>query len=172
MPHTETSRLRLRNLVLEDAPFILELVNTPGWLQYVGDRGIRTEEDARVYILSGPLHSYMTTGFGFQLVELRECRTPIGLCGLVKRAELEHADLGYALLPTYYGQGYAFEAAESMLNSSRMDYNMATVLAITNKDNDASIHLLEKLGFTRLGETILHNETEPLYLFQSPVWPN
>src|SRR6185503_20091394 len=102
----ETERLILRWLSVEDAAFILELVNDPGWLRFIGDRGVRTLEDARNYILNGPVAMYQRVGFGLYLVELKQSATPIGICGLIERAGLEDIDIGYAFLPAFRGQGY------------------------------------------------------------------
>lgn len=97
----ETERLILRYQKIEDAAFILELLNDPSWIQYIGDRGVRTIDDARDYILKGALDMYARLGFGFYLTELKEGGIPIGICGLVKRDFLEDVDIGFALLPRF-----------------------------------------------------------------------
>ena len=103
----ETERLRLRRLTVDDAAFILELVNDPSWLRFIGDRGVRNLDDARSYILKGPVASYEKHGFGLWLVELKAEATPIGICGLLQRDTLPDVDIGFALLPQFCGQGYA-----------------------------------------------------------------
>ena len=107
----ETERLQIVKFSEEDAPFVFELLNTPAWIQFIGDRGVRTLEEARQYIVNGPLKSYEQFGFGPYLVRLKESDRPIGLCGLFKRETLEDVDIGFALLPAYAGNGYAYEAA-------------------------------------------------------------
>ena len=143
----ETGRLVLRRLSMEDAPFLLELLNEPSFLRHIGDKGVRTEADARRYVETGPLASYERFGFGLLRVELRETGQPIGMCGLLKRDALPDADLGFAFLPRYWSKGYALESASAVLAHARGSLGLARVLAITSPDNEASIRLLEKLGF-------------------------
>ena len=143
----ETDRLLLRRLTVDDAPFILTLLNEPSFLRYIGDKKVRNLEDARHYILNGPVASYDRHGFGLNLVELKESQTPIGMCGLLKRDELPDPDIGFALLPDFCGKGLAFEAATEVLRDARERLRVERILAITSLDNDASINLLERLGF-------------------------
>ena len=143
---TETGRLVLRRVTVADAPFILELLNDPDWLRFIGDKGVRTIEDARGYIETGPLASYARHGFGLYVVALRTDPRPIGLCGLVKRDVLPDVDIGYALLPQFRGSGYAHEAAAAVLRLARDDVGLPRIAAITNTDNARSIRVLEKLG--------------------------
>jgi RimJ/RimL family protein N-acetyltransferase len=142
----ETARLALRRMTTDDAAFIVRLLNQPSFLRFIGDKGVRTEEDARRYIEEGPLASYGRHGFGLFLVELREARTPIGICGLLKRDTLEDVDLGLAFLPEFEGKGFGFEAAEATLGYGYGTLGLEKIVAIVSKDNAASIHLLEKLG--------------------------
>lgn len=150
----ETERLRLRELTLDDAAFIFELVNDPAWLRYIGDRGVRTVEDAGRYILNGPRASYAQHGFGLYLAEQKENGTPLGICGILKRATLAAVDIGFAFLPRFRSQGYAFEAAAATLAHTFEKFGMRRILAITSPDNERSIKLLEKLGFAF--ERMLH----------------
>jgi len=143
----ETERLILRHFNSDDAPFILTLLNEPSFLRYIGDKKVRSLDDARQYILSGPRASYERHGFGLCQVELKASHTPVGMCGLLKRDELPHADIGFAFLPDYWNKGFAFEAASAVLNDARERLKLDRVLAIVNPDNDSSIKLLEKLGF-------------------------
>lgn len=143
----ETDRLALRRLTVEDAPFILRLLNEPSFLQHVGDRGVRNLADAKQYILSGPMASYERHGFGLLLVELKETRAPIGICGLLKRDVLDEVDLGFAFVPESWSQGYGFESASAVLGHARDVLHLRRVVAITSPDNAASINLLVKLGF-------------------------
>jgi RimJ/RimL family protein N-acetyltransferase len=141
--HTE--RLRLRRMTLDDAPFMLVLLNDPGWHRFIGDRGVRTLEQARAYIDSGPLAMHARYGFGFDIVELKDSACPIGVCGLAQRDFLDDVDIGYAFLPEYGGHGYALEAARAVLAQARA-LGLARLLATVRPDNSASIRLLEKLG--------------------------
>jgi ribosomal-protein-alanine N-acetyltransferase len=142
----ETKRLRLRRLTLDDAPFIVELLNDPAFLRFIGDKGVRTLDDARNYLLKGPLDSYARLGFGLYLTELREGGTPIGICGLVKRETLQDVDIGFAFLPQFFGKGYAFESAAAVMAHAKNALGIARVVAITSPDNDGSIRVLEKVG--------------------------
>ena len=142
----ETDRLVLRRLSAEDAEFILELLNQPSFLRYIGDKGVRTTEDAVRYIQTGPVASYERFGFGLYLVEMKETKVPIGMCGLLKRDTLPDADVGFAFLPDYWSQGYAFEAASSVMTYGRQVLGLRRIVAITSLDNDPSIRLLKKIG--------------------------
>ena len=143
----QTPRLVLRPLTTGDADVIRELFNDASFLRFVGDRGVRTSEQARLYIESGPLASYACRGFGLNLVELKATGEAVGICGLLQRDELPAPDLGFALLPRFRSQGYAFEAAEAVLAHARHTLGLERVLAITSPDNAASIKILERLGF-------------------------
>ena len=141
----ETPRLILRQFTVDDAEFILTLLNEPSFLRYIGDKKVRNLEDARQYILNGPVASYEGNGFGLYAVEIKESHTPIGMCGLLKREELPDPDIGFALLPDYWNKGFAFEAAAAVLQDARQKRDR--ILAITTPHNAASIALLERLGF-------------------------
>jgi RimJ/RimL family protein N-acetyltransferase len=144
----ETERLILRHLAMSDAEFILTLLNEPSFLRYIGDKKVRTREDAEQYMLNGPIASYERNGFGLYLTALKESGTPIGLCGLLKREELPDPDIGFALLPDFWNKGFAFEAANRVLEDARGRLKLPRILAITNLDNDASIKLLQRLGLS------------------------
>src|SRR5580765_5486715 len=126
----ETDRLILRHLTTDDAAFILELVNEPSFIRYIGDKQVRTLEDARRYVLDGPVKSYETYGFGLNLVELKSEAKPIGICGILKRDTLPDPDIGFAFLPAYWNQGYAFEAADAVMKHARSALNLDAILAI------------------------------------------
>jgi RimJ/RimL family protein N-acetyltransferase len=148
----ETERLILRHLSIADAEFVLELLNEPSFIRYIGDKQVHTLDDARAYVLNGPVKSYETYGFGLNLVELKPEGQPIGICGVLKRDTLPDPDIGFAFLPDYWNQGYAFEAAAAVMKDARERLGVKRVLAITTPDNDASAKLLTKLGlrFDRL----------------------
>jgi RimJ/RimL family protein N-acetyltransferase len=143
----ETNRLVLRWLTIDDAEFIFDLLNQASFLHYIGDKGIRTIEDARKYILTGPIASYERFGFGLYLAELKQTQISIGICGLLKRESLEDVDVGFAFLPQFWGQGYAFESAAAVLKYGRDALGLDRIVAITSPDNQASIRVLNKLGF-------------------------
>ena len=143
-----TQRLRLRKLSLDDAAFILKLVNDPSWLEFIGDKGVRSVDEARTYLAQGPLEMYARLGFGLYLVELRDVATPIGICGLIKRESLADVDIGFALLPQFAGRGYAHEAASAVMAHAKRDFSMRRLVAITAPGNERSIRLLRRLGMT------------------------
>ena len=163
-----TERLILREFTVEDAEFILALLNEPSFLRYIGDKKVRELEDARQYILNGPVASYKRNGFGLYLVELRESHTPMGMCGLIQREELPDPDIGFAFLPEFWSKGFAFEAATAVLQDARERLRLERILAITSLDNEASIGLLQRLGFTFEREIKLAADREPVKLFNLP----
>jgi len=142
----ETERLILRKLSTDDAVFILNLLNQPSFIHYIGDRGVRTLEDANRYILKGAVASYERFGFGLYLTLLNESEVPIGICGLVKRDTLDDADIGFAFLQQYWSKGYAFESASAVLAYARNTLGLKKILGITTPDNTGSIRVLEKIG--------------------------
>ena len=142
----ETDRLTLRWLDTDDAQFILELLNDPAFLRFIGDKGVRTLNDAKNYILNGPADMYARLGFGLYLTELKEGEVPIGICGLIKRDTLEDVDIGFAFLPDFRAKGYAHEAAAAVMAYGKEVLNLKRIVAITSPDNQASGKLLEKLG--------------------------
>ncbi len=123
------------------------LLNEPSFIHSIGDRGVRSLEDARAYLLKGPVASYAANGFGLYRMQVKASSETVGICGLVKRATLDDADLGYALLPEFCGTGYAVEAAAAVLAHGHLVLGLSRVLAISNPDNSASIRVLEKLDF-------------------------
>lgn len=161
----QTERLVLRKLSLNDTAFIIELVNSPGWLQYIGYRNIHTTEDATKYLLDGPLKSYDQNGFGLLLIQLKTTGAPIGMCGLIKRDALPLPDLGYALLPAYEGQGYITEANSAYLAYVGQELKIGKLLAITNLDNEKSIRVLEKLHFVFERYMNMSGNDHPVRLF-------
>ena len=161
----ETERLLLRQFTVEDAPFVLALLNEPSFLRYIGDKSVRDLEGARDYLLNGPMASYQRNGFGLYLMELKDSRAPIGMCGLLKREELPAPDIGFALLPDFWNQGFAFEAAAAVLQDARQRLNIQRLLAITSLDNESSIKLLERLGFRFEKVINLAPDRESLRLF-------
>lgn len=143
----DTDRLLLRRLTFDDSPFIMQLLNDPAWLRFIGDKGIRTDDDARDYIRKGPVAMYERVGFGLYMTERKDDGEPMGLCGLIKRDALDDVDLGFAFLPRFRVNDYAFEAASAVLAHGRADFGLRRVVAITSPDNARSIRLLDRLGF-------------------------
>ena len=143
----ETFRLTLRRLEERDAAFILTLVNDADWLKFIGDKGVRSLDDARAYLRNGPFDMYTKHGHGLYCVELKASGEAIGMCGLIKRDTLDHVDLGFAFLPQARGGGYAYEAASATMTYARETLNLQRIVAIVSPGNKRSIGLLEKLGF-------------------------
>jgi RimJ/RimL family protein N-acetyltransferase len=165
----ETERLVLRRLSADDAEFILGLLNQPSFLQYIGDKGVRNTEDAIRYIQTGPQASYEQFGFGLYLVEVKESGVPMGMCGLLKRDSLPDVDIGFAFLPEYWSQGFAFEAAAAVMTYGREVLGLRRIVAITSLENSASIKLLNKIGL-RFERLIKLEEDRPeVRLFGSGV---
>ena len=142
----ETERLLLRTMRQDDAPFYLALVNDPSWLEHIGDKGIRTLEDARAAIVAGPMRLQRLLGYSLYLVERKADGAPLGLCGLILRDTLPGTDIGYALAPAYRGHGYAWEAAAAVVDHARHTLGLRRLFGIVSPANAPSIALLEKLG--------------------------
>jgi RimJ/RimL family protein N-acetyltransferase len=161
----ETERLTLRRLELDDAEFILGLLNDPSFLRFIGDKKVRTLDDAREYLSSGPIASYERHGFGLYLTERREDGVPIGICGLLKRESLRDVDVGFAFLPRFWSKGYAFESASAVMAYARSVLGLSRVVAITSPDNDSSIRLLMKLGMKFESMVRLSEDSPEVRLF-------
>lgn len=166
----ETERLSLREITADDAAFMLDLLNQPSFIKYIGDRGVRDLDGAREFIESHYQKSYRENGYGLYLVELRPTApeigpgsVAIGICGFVNRDTLPAPDIGFAFLPQYERKGYAYESAAAVMNHGRDKLGFSRVLAITTKDNDASGKLLSKLGFKF--EKLLDTDGDTLKLF-------
>lgn len=142
----ETDRLILRRFTVDDAPFILALLNDPDWIKYIGDRGVRTIDDARANILNVHIAAYQRQGFGFYLTARKADGQSIGLCGLIKREGLEDVDIGFAFLPDFRAAGYATEAALAVMAYARNNLKLTRIVGITSQDNVSSIKLLKKIG--------------------------
>ena len=141
----ETDRLILREMTEEDDFFMYDLLNSDGWLEFIGDRNIKTVEDARNHILNNYIKMYETHGFGLWVVVRKSDSTCIGTCGLIKRPSLADVDIGFAFLSEYMGEGYAYEAATASMNYGYEVMDMNRIVAITIPENKRSIHLLQKL---------------------------
>jgi [ribosomal protein S5]-alanine N-acetyltransferase len=165
----ETDRLILRRLSFDDGAFILQLLNDPAWLRFIGDKGVRNLEDARNYIVTGPMDMYARLGFGLYLTERKSDGAPIGICGLIKRDALEDVDIGFAFLPAFRGKGYAREAAAAVMEHARSAFGLRRLVAITSPDNEASIRLLEKLGLRFEASMSLADDSHEVSLFAADL---
>ena len=165
----ETERLVLREVDAADDAFMLELLNQPSCIRYIGDRNVRDLEQSRDFIENRYRASYRDNGFGLYAVELKEDQTAIGICGFVRRDTLPDADIGFAFLPQFEGKGYAFESASAVMDYGKNVLGLKRVLAITSLDNESSIKLLGKLGFKFEGVKTLGNATEEIKLFSADV---
>lgn len=159
--------LIISEVQLEDRQFFYNLMNSPGWLQHIGDRGIRSLKDAENHIQNNLLVSYQKHGFGLYKVCLKIDHTPIGICGFLQRYYLEHPDLGFAMLPKYVGHGWMKEAANALLDHAKTKLNWTEILAITSPENERSQGLLRTLAFQEKG--IIQPEEEALLLFQKKL---
>lgn len=157
----ETERLILRELNTNDAEFILRLLNTPTWLKFIGDKKVHTIEDAKNYLVNGPIESYKMNGFGLWLIILKKDSTPIGMCGLINRESLDDIDIGFALLPEHEKLGYGFEVASATMRYARNVLGINKIVAITDPKNIASIKLLNKIGlqFEKTVKVVDHDTT-------------
>lgn len=146
LPELETARLTLRRFTLDDAAFALRLVNEPSFIANIGDKGVRSLDDARRYLSEGPLAMYGKYGYGLWHAALREGGTAVGMCGLLKRDILPDVDVGYAYLPEFWGQGLAFEAAQAVLRHGAGKFGLRRIIGVVSEGNHGSIRVLEKLG--------------------------
>lgn len=159
----ETERLILSELTLDDAGFILELVNEPAYMRNIGDKGVNNLDDARDYLRKGPIDSYQRHGHGLLRVALKD-GTPIGTCGLLKRDNLEDADVGFAFLAAHRRRGYGYESASAAMKYGREVLGMKRIVAVVSPGNVGSIGLIEKLGL-RLEGKVMMSETDECELF-------
>lgn len=163
----ETERLALREFTVNDSEFIIELVNSPDWIKFIGDRKIKTDVEAKAYIENGPIKSYRENGFGLSLVEIKTDGTKIGMCGIIKRHHLDNPDIGFAFLPQFTGKGFAFEIANATLTYATTKLNLPKISAITIAANIKSIRLIEKIGMTYIKTFCFPNNTEELLLYNN-----
>lgn len=150
-PVLETPRLQLRKAVLSDRSFFCRLLNEPSWIEHIGDRGVRCDADAEVYIRNSIWTQYRARGHGLYVVQLKPAGVPIGICGLIRREFLSVPDLGFALLPEYVGHGYALEAAGGVMSHVKGTLGIERLYAIVRPGNERSVRVLERLGFRLQG---------------------
>ncbi len=151
----ETDRLIIRHYTKDDAPHIFELLNSTGWIENIGDRGIKTHDHAVAYLVDKVIPSYANEGFGFYMCELKDKNIPIGMNGLIHRPGLDHIDIGFAFLPEYHGKGYAYESSKAILDHAKHDIGLKKLLAITTPENQKSINVLKKIGMHYVDQIML-----------------
>ncbi|WP_373514517.1 GNAT family N-acetyltransferase [Persicitalea sp.] len=161
----ETERLRLREYTQTDTDFVLRLLNSPGFLEFIGDRNVRTEAQAKDYLLDGPMKSYADYGYGLSLVERKDDRQAIGTCGLLQRPNLDFPDIGFAFLPEFVGCGYAYEIAKGVLDYGFEKFQLPKIYAMCKPDNARSVRLLEKLGLKFVDLYFLPGKEEKSLLY-------
>ncbi|TFH92626.1 GNAT family N-acetyltransferase [Vibrio ouci] len=166
MRRLSSKRLTLRLVKQQDAEFILELYNSEDFLRFVGDKGIKTVDDAQLYIQNNILAMHEEYGVCLLLVERSGTKEKLGVCGLIKRPELTAYDIGYGFKPAAYGQGYGYEAGQAVLDYARHQPKITELVAITTSDNGASQALLTKLGFTYVKVQDAISDTVDLLLYQ------
>ncbi|MGJ8666353.1 MAG: GNAT family N-acetyltransferase [Patiriisocius sp.] len=161
----ETQRLIIRKIEMSDAPFFVELFNSKGWIEFIGDRNIKSVEDAEKILKEKYLPSYSENGFGFYIVLEKNSQKPIGTCGVYKRPNLEHPDLGFAFLDSETGKGYGFESSRAVLDYVILNFEVKEFYAFTLRTNPRSINLLDKLDFDENGTYQHEGSEEELLLF-------
>ncbi|MDT0596618.1 GNAT family N-acetyltransferase [Glaciecola petra] len=173
----ENQSFVLRKVTVDDAPFILELTNEKGWLNYIGNRHINNIQDAENYIVEGPLQSYEQYGFGLYLLQRKQTQQALGLCGLLKRPYLDAPDIGFAISQAYYRQGLAYTASSLLLDNlsaitpiSQLLARSKVIYASARQSNTASVSLLLKLGFREHSHLVLESDFEDLLLFEKALW--
>lgn len=162
-----TDRLKIRKYTLADANFLFHLINSPKWKRFIGDRGVNSLKDAEVYIREKYLSAYEEYGFGAYICERRLDSVIVGTCGFYKRPNLDHPDIGFALLPEHEGKGYAYEAASGLMKYGKEYLNISEIYGITLPKNEASIKLLKKLGLSLTGSFRMEGDDEELLLFST-----
>jgi RimJ/RimL family protein N-acetyltransferase len=164
LPELETPRLTLRRLQFDDAPFLVKLLNEPSFIENIGDRGVRSIEDAHRYLREGPMAMYEKFGFGLWHTA-RKDGVPVGMCGLLRRDNLPDADVGYAFFPQFWGQGFAHEAASATLSHGARKFGLTRVLGVVSEGNAGSIRVLEKLGMSFERMFVMHEGEAPARLY-------
>ena len=162
----QTKNLTFSEFNYHDGLFLVELLNSPNWLKYIGARGVNNELDAIQYIKNVYQKSYQQNGFGFYKVAITATNQPIGLCGIVKRDSLDDIDIGFAFLPAFAGQGFGYEAANATLEYAFNQLNISKIVAMVMPENEVSIALIKKIGMLFTKNIKLPNEDKELMLFE------
>ena len=166
----ETERLLLTRLSYDDCEFIFELVNESSFKQYIGDKSVKTFDDARIYLRDGPMCSYQRFGYGLFLVSPKDVDMPAGICGLVKRQKFDDPDIGFAFLQRYRDNGYALESARAVLEYGFAKLNLQRIIAMADPDNERSIRLLERLGLAFERKVRMPEDDHDINLFAIDAW--
>lgn len=161
----QTNRLIIRPTDETDAPFLVTLMNSPGWLQYIGDRQVYSKEGAVEYIRNRITPQFERLSYGSYTVLRKSDETKIGTCGLYDRDGINGIDIGYALLPDFQGNGYAFEAVDQLKILAFNQFGLTKIHAITNKENLSSQRLLKKIGLHFDSFVTLPHQAEEVMLF-------
>ena len=161
----ETARLLIKPTNIEDAAFILELLNSPKWIEHIGDRKVKTIEDAENYIRQKMLPQLERLGYSNNTIILKETGEKVGVCGLYDREGLEGVDIGFAFLPQFEKKGYARESAEKLIDAAFTAFGISKIAAITTRQNIDSQNLLTKLGFKHSQNIFLPDDPEELRLY-------
>jgi len=159
----------MRRITLDDADVMLAIWNDPAFVQYVGDRGVRTIEQAQQVLGESVLTLYETYGYGPYCMIRKADVQRIGICGLFRREHLEHPDIGFAVLPEFCGAGFALEAASAVVEHARVDLDIRTLTAIVSPKNTTSIGLIEKLGLSLVGGITMPGEREEVRLYSKDL---
>ena len=165
----ETERLSLSQLTLDDCDFIIELLNEPSFSRYIGDKGVRTADDARQYLEEGPIRQYREFGYGLYRVAERGTGQSVGICGLVNREAFDIPDLGFAFLKAFWSLGYATESSAAVMRHARDELGMDRVIAMADGENQRSTRVLDKLGFTFETMVTMPDETEAVRQYVARV---
>ncbi|MCA0152887.1 GNAT family N-acetyltransferase [Winogradskyella vincentii] len=161
-----TQRLIVRPITIEDAPFVLELMNTPKWIKFIGDRNVHSVEEAEGYIKEKALPQLKTHGHTNNVVIRKKDGTKMGTCGIYHREGTDEVDIGFAFLPPYEGKGYAYEASSELMKFAKNQLKLNTIQAYTLEENTASRKLLERLGLELIGTGYLPNNNEELLMYR------
>ena len=165
----ETERLVLKPFAVSDAAFLLTLLNSPKWLQFIGDRNVHTEEEAVDYIKVRMISQLDRLGFGNNLVIRKEDNTPMGACGLYERPGLPMVDIGFAFLPEFEGKGYGYEAASCLMQAGKEVFKLKKVCAIATRENTVSQKLLGKLGLLFVKNILMEGDKEELMYYEKEL---
>ena len=168
----ETRRLFLRRITADDAGLMLAVWNDPAFIEHVGDRGVRTEIEARKELEAGALRLFAEYGYGPYKMIRKDDTVALGICGLFKRDNLDDPDIGFAVLPEFCGNGYAAEAARAVVAHARDDLSIRNLTAIVSPGNQASIGLIEKLGLTFSDMITMPGEEKAIRLYAMKLEQN
>lgn len=163
----QTERLRIRKHILSDALFIFELLNSRGWIENIGERNVKSIEDAETYLNDKIISEYESIGYSMYAIELLSTGKIIGQCGVMKRPYLEHPDIGYALLEPHWNKAYASEACRGLVVFAKEVLQIEKLMGFVDKNNKASARILEKVGMQFVKDFYLENDDTKLSLYSN-----